>query len=57
MISKSDANKEFRFTKNHTIHYISNSNNNINIKQNIFKDILFEQKEWDNKNFREKYIK
>ena len=41
----------------HTIHYISNSNNNINIKQNIFKDILFEQKEWDNKNFREKYIK
>ena len=56
MILRNDKNKVFKLTKNHSIPYTLHSYCNINKKNQIFENINFTQSDWDNKEFRRKYI-
>ena len=56
MISRNDKEKKFILTKKHNCSYISHSYNNPNNTDKIYKDNRFEQKDWDEKDFRRNYI-
>ena len=56
MILRNDKNKVFKLTKNHQIPYTLHSYCNIKKKNQIFDNINFTQSDWDNKEFRRKYI-
>ena len=56
MIQKNDPEKTFVLTKLHNIPYLLHTYCNINLKNKIFKNIDFNQTDWDNENFRIKFI-
>ena len=51
MIQKNDPEKTFVFIKLHNIPYLLHTYCNINLKNKIFKNIDFNQTDWDNENF------
>ena len=55
MISRNDNTNKFSLAKNHNISYIMHTYYDINIINDIYQNIKFEQKEWDNEEFRKSY--
>ena len=56
MINRKDSNKEYKLTKEHSIIYINHSYNNMDAINKIFNNLNFEQKDWDDKEFRRNFV-
>ena len=56
-ISRKDSGYKFNLTQKYNISYIMHTYYDINIINDIYKNNKFEQKDWDNEEFRKSYLK